>query len=192
VALLHLHIIAPLIILPLYRFPKYGLIINILAIIFGLFLNVSPKLLFNIDPIHQITHTFQKSMSYYYLHTEQYLTSYAIGVLFAYLCLKHRNIYLGGKLIETISWIIFPMISVSVIYWNEYLYELVLNNQDNQLSALLYTSVGKVLFVSGFVWIIFATYSNRVGMKGFIFLYVYSYSYSIKQDLNRYYFYFYF
>jgi hypothetical protein len=162
--LIHLHIISPLIILPLYRYPKFGVFVNIFAILFGCFLNISP-IFSNIYPLYRKfsmnVNDYISFFNRYHLQSEQYLTSYSCGILVAYLSLKYPKINLFKQFGENILTICFIGISISVIYWNEYLIERTIEGNDNIISGCLIWSFGKILFVSGILWICYASYTNR-------------------------------
>ena len=82
-------LIAPALVIALYKYPKFGLTLNVLLILSGILLIVSPFILFKINTYYELTRlpsfkalTF--SIFSYHMNTLQYLCSFTIGIFAGY------------------------------------------------------------------------------------------------------------
>jgi hypothetical protein len=163
-ALLHLSLIAPIFIKTYYRKPILGIVSIIAAIIFSLFASITPHFLFSIKPYLQIwdLDTFviidSKSFKWYHLTTNNYGTSFFVGIAFGYL---FRKKVIFTRIQEILFWILSPVLMTGVILWHNTFYRL--DKSAPLLCVLLWHSIGK-LFCLGFAWILYVCCIGREGL----------------------------
>jgi hypothetical protein len=162
---MQLFLIAPIFIIIFYKKQIYGTYAIITAIILSLFASVSPKIIFGIR--HYLpawdrnSASFQKSNSlkYFYFTPNNYGISFFVGIAFGYLLYKK---VLFSRLKEKFIWILSLVMIITVYLWH--------NNfcrSDKSapfLDILLWHSIGKLLFCSGFAWILYACCIGRGGL----------------------------
>ncbi|CAG2116817.1 unnamed protein product, partial [Medioppia subpectinata] len=117
-----LYILAPIVFLVLFRWPRIGLLWNIVVILIGIFIGVAPRVLFDIK--HYFEYQFdtlwstQNSVILYYWRPDSHVVSYAIGILCGYLIREKPNLYLGGRVGEVFLWISCTTSTMLSIYWD--------------------------------------------------------------------------
>jgi len=153
--------------------PIFGYTFNTYMIIMGCLICISPKLLFgtSISPFEISTMNSLSEIKYSIIRftqfTDQYISSFAMGILLGYLVRKKPNFNVGGKFFEIILWVIFPLLSFSSVIWAEsFVHFNQLNNDfasQNQLNIMLCLSCGKILWSLGVFWTIYACCTGRGG-----------------------------
>lgn len=160
-ALFQLHIIVPILIMIYYKNPKYGFYTMIGAIIIGMFLSVSPTIVFGIIPQVQYLQieTFEEllqSFLWYHLSTNVYIVSFLVGVLGGYFLRKDIKFNVQH---EVLLWI-FSVITIIVVFtWNNAFWKL--DKSSPLYSVLLWHTFGKLFFALAFTWIFFALCTGR-------------------------------
>ena len=137
----------------------------ITGIVIGLFLAISPYLLFGIKPYLQIWEVGSTgilgSASFVYYHTipSVYLISFLSGFPFGYLLYKNTI-----KLSKT-QVVVFWMLSLCVIFaeyfWNSSFYRP--DRSAPLISTLFWLTAGKLAFSLGIGWLLFACCTGRGG-----------------------------
>ncbi len=135
----------------------------------GILICISPKLLFGIkiSPFEVSTMNSLTEIKYSIIrftqYTDQYISSFAMGILLGYLVRKKPNLKLG-KIFEIILWIVCPFMSILSVIWAEIFVHF---NGDytskNQLNLMLCMSCGKIMWSLGVGWTIFACSTGRGG-----------------------------
>lgn len=84
--------------------------------------------------------------------------SYFVGIAFGFLMMKKTSF---TQLQQKIFWIL-SVLSIIIMYlWQYSLFKT--GDKENNLSALLWHSIGKLLFSSSFGWIYYEICSGRAG-----------------------------
>jgi hypothetical protein len=130
-----------------------------------LFASIAPQLLFGLKPYLQIwdleTTMFTDSISFkwYHVTTNNYGTSFFVGIAVGYLL---REKILFTKIQEILFWILTTIMMTGVLLWHNSFWRL--DKSAPLLSALLWHSIGKLLFCLGFAWILYACCIGRGGV----------------------------
>jgi hypothetical protein len=161
----HLYLIAPLIFISLYAKPILGIILSILGIIIGVIASIMPKLLgiYNYYEWREFDTIYDLSIGvrWHFYGTHMHLSPFMLGMLLGYILRKWPNVYLGGKIGESIIWIVTGIMSSWAFYWHSnWLIE-----PPSSINIILWNGFGKLLWVSGVAWIIFACSTGRAGNK---------------------------
>ncbi len=160
---MQLFLIAPIFIIIFYKKQIYGTYAIITAIILSLFASISPKILFGITPYLQIwdSDVFSNTNSFVYYHftPNNYGISFFVGIAFGYLLNKK---VMFSRLKEKFIWILSLVMIITVYLWHNSFYRL--DKSAPLLSVLLWHSIGKLLFCSGFAWILYACSIGRGGL----------------------------
>jgi len=162
--LLQLTIIAPIFIITYFKKPIVGLYAIIAVIIIGLFASISPQVLFGIKPYLQIwdletVHvTISKSFRWYHNTPNVYVTSFFVGIAFGYLMRKEISF---SRLQQILFWILSIVMILTVYFWHNNFWRL--DKSAPLWSVLLWHSIGKLLFSSGFGWIFYMCCTGRGG-----------------------------
>ncbi len=163
-ALMQLLVIAPIFIITYHRKKIVGIYAIITALIVGLFSAIAPYLIFGIKPylllwdLDSIAITNTKSFVWYHMTPNAYLISFFVGIAFGYLC--HKKV-LFTKYQQTYCWILSVVMISTVYLWHNTFWRF--DKSTTVLNALLWLSIGKLFFSSGFGWIY---YSCGVGKGG--------------------------
>ncbi len=163
-----LYLIAPIMFVPLYKWPKFGITLNIIILLFSIFLNISPKFIINYLHFYEPTRvtSIRASLtvnSNYQLNTFHYVCTFSIGTLTGYMLRKHPNIYIGGPIVERIlTFIAFAIIPLMYI-WNNSFW--ILNDSAPEISVAFYIAFAKFFWGLSFAWIWFACCTGRAGLK---------------------------
>jgi hypothetical protein len=162
---MQLFLIAPIFIIIFYKKQVYGTYAIITAIILSLFASISPKILFGITPYLQLwdldSVAFTKTVSYVYYHTtpNNYGISFFVGIAFGYMLTK-RVLFTRSQ--ELYSWILSLVMIITVYFWHNSFWRL---DKSTPLSnVLLWLTIGKLFFCSGFAWVLYACCTGRGGL----------------------------
>ena len=162
-----MYLIAPAVFLILYYCPKYDIIWTLIFIIIGIFINIAPKLFWNIPhyfdymPINSIWN-YVNSFNVYYWRTESHLISYFLGIFCGHLIRRKPDLYLGGRIGETILWIVCPVISFMTMYWIHKLYDY--EYPMTSLEMLMFLAFSKISFLVAWLWLFYACATGRGGI----------------------------
>jgi hypothetical protein len=153
--------------LPLYSKPMLGIILSIFGIIFGIIASIIPKLLgINFLFEWRSFETLDKlndAVHWNFTGSNVHFAPYACGILLGYIIRKKPNIYLGGKIGESIIWIICGSMSVWAYFWHSNWFV----EEPSQMNMFLHMAFGKLMWVAGLGWIIFACSTGRAGKLQF-------------------------
>jgi hypothetical protein len=100
-----------------------------------------------------------KSFKWYHVTTNNYGTSFFVGIAFRYL---FRKKILFTKIQEIIFWILPALMMTGVLLWHNTFFRL--DKSAPLLSVLLWHSIRKLLFCLGFAWILYARCIGRGGL----------------------------
>ncbi len=165
--------LAPSILLVLFRRPKIGILLNIAVIIFGIFLNVSPKLILNIPSYFELKNiqTFEsliKSLDYYQMNTTQYVGSFTLGMLTGFFIVKHPKAYVGGSFVEIFLNTISLFSITCMVFWSNVLSAI--DGTTTELNMLLYFTFAKFIWSLSFAWLLFVWCTGRSGISQQMFI----------------------
>ncbi|CAG2176990.1 unnamed protein product, partial [Oppiella nova] len=172
-----LQLITPLVLIVLRKSERFGYVIITCLVALGLWLSVWPKLVlgtriapFEISSMSSLSEV-KHSIIRYTQYTDQYITSFALGLLLAYL-VRYKYSVRIHYLLTVVLWIMCPLLSLASIVWAEsFIQNNELNNsytQQNQLQFILCYSVGKLMWSTGVAWAIYACTTGRAGYMGYI------------------------
>jgi hypothetical protein len=162
---MQLLLIAPIFIIIFYKKQIYGTYAIITAIILGLFVSVSPKILFGIKHYLQFWDrdstlcSNTNSFVYFYLTPNNYGISFFVGIAFGYM-LRKKVLFTRSQ--EIYSWILSLLMIITVYFWHNSFWRL--DKSEPLLNVFLWHSIGKLLFCLGFAWILYACCSGRGGL----------------------------
>jgi hypothetical protein len=168
---MQLFLIAPIFIIIFYKKQTYGIYAIITAIILSLFASISPKFLFGITPYLQLwdldSVAFSETIAFVYYHMtpNNYGISFFIGIAFGYM-LKKKVVFTRPQ--EIYFWILSLVMIITVYFWHNSFWSL---DKSAALSnVLLWLTIGKLLFCTGFAWILYACCTGRGGLYLNLFL----------------------
>lgn len=146
-----LYVIAPLLFLPLYRWPRFGIGLLSFVILISPLSTISPTLFLGHPTYLELTKLnsvseMLRSFLNYHTNPVQYITPLSIGILTGYLIKRHPNLkILGGRPVEILCWI--ASFSTFVIFycWNNSFWDI--NKVNSSLNALSWFMTSK-LFTS--------------------------------------------
>lgn len=160
-------VISPLFIILYYKKPRLGFYAISAALCLTLVTTISPFLLFGIKPYVQrlsggsafLTSRLNDSMNWFHTTPNNHAFSYFMGIAFGFLMNKER-------LISRSKVRLFWSLSLAGIfvayYWNNSFWYT--GSREKQTSALLWHSVGKVIYCLSFGWIYYACCTGWGGM----------------------------
>jgi hypothetical protein len=163
---MQLLLIAPIFIIIFYKKQIYGTFAIITAIILSLFASVSPKLLFGIR--HYLQQLWGRdsavfwntnSFVYFYYTPNNYGISFFVGIAFGYM-LKKKVVFTRSQ--EIYSWILSLVMIITVYFLHNSFWRL--DKSEPLLNVFLWHSFGKLLFCSGFAWILYTCCIGRGGL----------------------------
>jgi hypothetical protein len=184
-AAFQLCIFAPFLIIPLFLWKKWGLILNVIVILFGIIAPIIQREIFGIKYINEALkigeNEYINSFDNYQFFTYNHIHTFAFGILIGYLIKRHPNIYLGGKFGETLLGIICLGLTLwSQIWHHNWRFGIEIdkkmtippNNFDDiklQENAgfyndMLWTMFDKFFWVIGFAWMFFMSATGRARM----------------------------
>lgn len=114
---------------------------------------------------------------FYTWPAHHHLGPFAAGILVGYLIRRHPRIYLGGVFGETILSVVFVGLSAFGFYWTQDMLRLpeggseevgglattFLSDGPSDIEVYLNVSIGKLMFVAGFLWIFYLCCTDRSG-----------------------------
>ena len=161
---------SPVIFLALYKYRKYGVIWSVFLLIVSILVPVFNRVVLDLPHLyeaisHPNTYKVMIGFNVHYWGPINYIQTYIIGMLVAYGVRHKPNIYLGGRIGETLIWIGTILMTVSMLYWQRnfmvpgYPYEAL-----NGLELPLYLLSHKIIYLSSFAWLIFACVTGRGGL----------------------------
>jgi len=162
-ALLQLFLIAPIFIYIYYKKKVLGLYAIMSAIIISMFASITPYAIFGIKPYlliwdHESIKSYFQSKKWFHTTPNIYATSFFIGISFG--ILMRRRFFLSRT--QEFFILILSIALISIAYlWNDSFYRL--DKSAPLSSVILWFSIGKLLFSTGFSWILFALCSGRGG-----------------------------
>ncbi|XP_076347526.1 nose resistant to fluoxetine protein 6-like [Tachypleus tridentatus] len=156
------YVLTPLIIIPLYKWPVAGLVINFL---FLLTATITPGVLNsmnNFPPNGVIGQDVKRMMEQFrMIYVKPYcrMGPYCVGIFAAYLLLKHRNMKIK-PVFQVIGWCLAIACNLSVIYgiypWNK-------GNLPSNEVAALYTATHRTAWSLGIAWLTVACVTGHGG-----------------------------
>jgi hypothetical protein len=163
-----LYFFTPILFLSLYKWPKFGISLNVALIVIGTIVTLYPKFLYDYINYNDFKkfESIQQAIIHitaYYLTPFQYVASFSIGSFFGYLMLKYPNIYLGGKKVEILLWFIAISVIPLTYIWNNTFWSL--TEVPSEVSILLWYSLGRTIWTFAFGWFYFACSTGRGGNK---------------------------
>jgi hypothetical protein len=147
----------------LYKKPSLGIKLTIFAIILSSITAFLPRF-FGVATLFEWRNLtslddFRDTVRWYFYMPTFRSNCFFFGMLIGYVLKRNPNVYLGGKLVETIIWIISWSMSLWAFLWTEDWYV----NPPSALHMILFNSVGKLVWISGWAWTVFACSTGRAG-----------------------------
>lgn len=133
-----------------------------------MFAAVSPKLIYNIkifpfeiSSMMSVTEVKQ-SIIRFTQYTDQYISSFAMGLLLGYLVRKINYDQLS-KPTQFVLWIVCPTLSITALFWGEFTFQFSQMFSNNQFFVMLCYCLGKIMWNIGIGWTMFACGSKNNG-----------------------------
>lgn len=165
-SLLQLTAIAPIFVLIYFKNSLVGIFTLIFGVIMALFVAILPWILLQKRPYLQIwdldSIVFANSSSLTLYHTlpTVYLISFLIGFPFGFMLYKNNNIKISAIIQNVCS--IMSITSIFGVYlWHNSFWRT--DRSASLVNALLWHSVGKLVFGAGVGWLLFACCTGRGG-----------------------------
>lgn len=164
-----LYMLAPLVFLPLYRWPKLGLTLVLALLLVSPLATLAPSLLSGHPTFLEMTaHTsltsIYRSYHQYTSNTFQYLTALLIGLLTGYLIEAKPNIRFGGKIVESLFWLLSLLTIGCTFAWNNTFWEFNKANDGN--NALAWFVVSKFTFTGSLAYLTYMCCTSRARKCG--------------------------
>lgn len=103
-----------------------------------------------------------------------HLSPFAVGVITGYLIRKEPNLYLGGRVGQTILWFVFPGLTFWGFHWTQQLMKsdvnietFAINDASTELEVYLNLTFGKLFYCLGFLWVFYMCCTGRAGIHCF-------------------------
>ena len=163
-----LYLIAPMIILVLYYWPKFGIVWNIFLIILGSFIGLAPKLLFGIPHLFESMKTLNfdimaQTASHQYWGIESHFQIYSLGILLGFIIRRYPNVYLGGRMGELPIWLITWSMTTYAIFWHRDYYNFA-EYTVTEWDVINWIAYSKVCYAAGWFWAFYALTTGRGGL----------------------------
>jgi hypothetical protein len=136
----------------------------------GIFCSVAPKVIFDIPHYLEFekfenVHDASRAFGHHYYEFHQHITSYVVGFLVGYSIRKKPNLYLGGRIGELFIWVV----SWGLTFWSMWWHRDWLKTDYiiGDTNLFLWMLFGKLCFVSGWAWTIYACSTGRGGKSLF-------------------------
>lgn len=112
--------IAPLLFLPLFYWPVFGMVILTILIIIGPIISILPRILLEYPSYIEVTkfsdyRSNQQAIIHSHMSPFLYLTSLSIGMLTGYLIKFKPDLQFGGRIMATLMWLV-SLISVVIVF----------------------------------------------------------------------------
>ena len=86
-------------------------------------------------------------------------SAFFMGMLMGFVTRRYPNVYLGGKVGETMIWCVTWSMTIFSLIWHNNFWE----KEPTQLNLHLYLAFGKLFWISGWAWLVFACSTGRAG-----------------------------
>ena len=164
-----LYALSPIALLVLYKSPKWGILWNVLILMFGVSIPLIMRYWFQIPHIYEGFSSNDTKMNlsawtYQYWSCLPYIQTYIIGILTAYVIRKYPKAYLGGRIGESIISMIAFTMTFGIVFWNKnFLHFSYRYTRLYGYELQVYLIVHKAFYLSGFVWLFYACATGRAG-----------------------------
>ncbi|XP_054166931.1 nose resistant to fluoxetine protein 6-like [Oppia nitens] len=174
-----LFLIAPLVFLVQYHYPRLAVWWGLLFVLIGSVLTLAPRFIWDIPHLAEFREMssfwdYTTTMIYHYWRPDSHFSSYMMGILCAYLIRKKPNLYLGGRIGETMIWLITWTLTFASIYWTNLFAHKYFKFSSQHL--FIYLLLVKHMYSIGWFWAFYACATGRadfinktLGWKGFTF-----------------------
>ena len=151
----------------LYNWPKLGITWNIIVVVLGSLIAVTPKLVFGIPHLFDGYKTFNfeqmaQLVSHNYWGIEQHVQLYVVGILLGYLVRRHPNAYLGGVWGEIVIWLISWGLTFYAVFWHRN-YHNYAEYRVTQIEIINWLAFSKICYGVGWCWAFYACTTGRAG-----------------------------
>ena len=173
----HLVLLAPIIILPMYHYRSYGFIWAIILLLGGSAASVAHIILEKVPFMNQIgaMSSILENSFYSIFYTWPFIHHigpFVAGMLVGYLIRRAPKLWLGGRIGQIILSALFIGSTVFSFLWTESMLrggvelgDLITGPKEptfeSKMEVYLNVTVGKVMFVSGFLWLFYLCCTNR-------------------------------
>lgn len=163
-----LYVLAPLVFLPLYRWPKIGLTITGLLLLISPLFTMSPTLILGHPTYLELTKLrtaseILRAFSNYHTNTFQYITPFSIGILTGYLIKRYPNLRpIGGRPVEIFLWI--ASFSTYVIFYTWHNSFWGLNQVNSTWNTLAWFALSKLATGFGLAYISYMCCTGKGGV----------------------------
>ena len=164
-----MYALAPIVFLVLYKSPKLGVVWNLVLLLMAVLFPLFNRMVMDLPHIYELLKVpnLQKLMigwATHYWSPINYFQTYIIGILLAYMVRHKPKIYLGGTIGEVFIWIITSFTTMGILYWQRNFFNTSYTFEAlNGLELHVYLVFHKLLYLSGFAWLIYACTTGRGG-----------------------------
>ena len=150
----------------MFHFPRLAIAWNLLWLLIGAFISMSPRLIWNIPYIfefydrHSLWTVF-KICVLYHMRTDQHIVSYVFGIFCAYLIKTRPKAYLGGRVGELVIWLLTWGTTLLSQYWFAHFW--ITDYHISYVESLTFLALGRILYLNGYFWLIYACATGRGG-----------------------------
>lgn len=161
-----LYLLAPIVIIPLYRWPKIGIILASTILLISPLFTLSSWLFTGYPTFLEWTRFISltelfRSFHQYTSNTLMYVTSLLIGLMTGYMIETKPNIQFGGLIIRKLMWIISITLVIIPFYWNNFFWQF--NVDQSNALALAWYVCSKFMFCTGLAYITYMCCTERGG-----------------------------
>ncbi|XP_054166927.1 nose resistant to fluoxetine protein 6-like [Oppia nitens] len=173
-------LIAPVAFLVQYHYPR-------IAVWWGLFMSlglggyflIAPKYIWDMPHFLELPNyislwDMSRSVIQHYWKADTHICTYMLGILCGYLIRKKPNLYLGGRIGETLLWLTTWTLTMGSLYWTNLLLHKYYTHSNEEI--FLFISLSKYMYTIGWFWAFYACATDRadfinktLGWKGFTF-----------------------
>ena len=162
-----LYLVAPLVFIPLFRWPRFGFGLTIFIVLLSPLFTISPRLFLG-HPSYMEPTKFEsiseglRGFLNYHTNPVQYVTSLSIGLLSGYMIRCKPNMhFIGGKITEMILWVTSFTSIVLVFTWSNSFWEI--NQVNPEYKVLAWYVLSKFMMSGSLGYISFMCCTNRGG-----------------------------
>ena len=164
-----LYALAPLSWFALYKFPKYGILWNIILLVFAVLFPVFNNKVLGHIHLYQLLYatnfrTLMQGWVWHYWSPTNYMQTYIMGILVAYVLRKYPKLNLGGRIGESLIWFGTVMSCLTILYWQKNFidpgYQF---DKFNGNEMPLYLLTHKIMFLPAYAWLVYACETGRGG-----------------------------
>ena len=162
-----LRIVAPLMFLVIYKFPRFAIPWNVLFILLGVFIAIFSRVfldkpflteLYNMESLLIGIDVFFT----YHWRPEQHFLSYVLGIFCGY-CIRHKpGLRFGGRTLQMFFWVTTSALTFGSMYWFNNL--LLIDYDLTMTEVIVFLAIGKITFLSGWFWLFYACATGRGGI----------------------------